>query len=82
MWNYEYRPFFIDDYRQGDFGSYTGSLSYDKPMNIERSLWVGDLRRLYYNGRLYVDPKPQMPNPEGVRYKESLHPLMAPFDLK
>jgi hypothetical protein len=82
MWNYEYRPFFIDDFREGDFGSYTGSVTYDKPMNIERSLWVGDLRRLYFNGRLWVDPKPQMPNPEGVRYKESLHPILAPFDLK
>jgi hypothetical protein len=82
MWNYEYRPFFIDDFREGDFGSYTGQLTYDKPMNIERALWIGDIRRLYYNGRLYVDPKPELPNPEGVRYKESLHPIMSPFDLK
>ncbi|HVO26392.1 MAG TPA: DUF1329 domain-containing protein [Candidatus Margulisiibacteriota bacterium] len=82
MWNYEYRPFFIDDFREGDFGSYTGNVTYDGPMNIERSLWVGDLRRLYYNGRLYVDPKPELPNPDGVRYKESLHPILAPFDLK
>jgi Protein of unknown function (DUF1329) len=82
MWNYEYRPFFIDDFREGDFGSYTGAVTYDRPMNLERSLWLGDLRRLYYNGRLYVDPKPELPNPEGVRYKESLHPILAPFDLK
>jgi len=82
MWNYEYRPFFIDDFREGDFGSYTGPLTYDKPMTIERALWIGDVRRLYYNGRLYVDPKPELPNPEGVRYKESLHPIMSPFDLK
>lgn len=82
MWNYEYRPFFIDDFREGDFGSYTGPMSYDKPMTTERALWIGDIRRLYYNGRLYVDPKPELPNPEGVRYKESLHPIMSPFDLK
>ena len=82
MWNYEYRPFFIDDFREGDFGSYTGNVTYEGPMNIERSLWIGDLRRLYYNGRLYVDPKPELPNPDGVRYKESLHPILAPFDLK
>ncbi len=82
MWNYEYRPFFIDDFREGDFGSYTGPLTYEKPMNIERALWIGDIRRLYYNGRLYVDPKPELPNPEGVRYKESLYPIMSPFDLK
>ncbi len=82
MWNYEYRPFFIDDFREGDFGSYTGPLTYDKPMSIERALWIGEVRRLYYNGRLYVDPTPTMPNPEGVRYKESLHPIVSPFDLK
>jgi len=82
MWNYEYRPFFIDDFREGDFGSYTGNVNFTAPMNIERSLLIGDLRRLYYNGRLYVDPKPEMPNPDGVRFKESLHPILAPFDLK
>lgn len=82
MWNYEYRPFFIDDFREGDFGSYTGSVRYDRPMEVERSLWIGDLRRLYFNGRLFNDPKPELPNPDGVRYKESLHPIVAPFDLK
>lgn len=82
MWNYEYRPFFIDDFREGDFGSYTGPMNYEKAMTVERALWIGDVRRLYYNGRLFVDPKPELPNPEGVRYKESLHPIMSPFDLK
>jgi hypothetical protein len=82
MWNYEYRPFFIDDFREGDFGSYSASVTYDKPFQLDRSLWIGDVRRLYYNGRLYVDPKPEMPNPDGIRYKESLHPILAPFDLK
>ena len=82
MWNYEYRPFFIDDFREGDFGSYSGPLTYDKPMVDERDSWLGDIRRLYYNARLYVDPKPEMPNPDGVRYKETLHPILSPFDLK
>ena len=82
MWNYEYRPFFIDDYREGDFGSYTGPLTYDKPMVDERDNWLGDIRRLMYNGRLYVEPKPELPNPDGVRYKETLHPILSPFDLK
>ena len=82
MWNYEYRPFFIDDFREGDFGSYSGPLTYDKPMVTERDSWLGDIRRLYYNSRLYVEPKPEMPNPEGIRYKETLHPILSPFDLK
>jgi hypothetical protein len=82
MWNYEYRPFFIDDFREGDFGSYSGPLTYDKPMVTERDTWLGDIRRLYYNSRLYVDPKPELPNPEGLRYKETLHPILSPFDLK
>src|SRR5262249_21204255 len=33
-------------------------------------------------GRLYVEPKPELPNPEGVRYREMLGPLLEPFDLK
>jgi len=37
---------------------------------------------LFYTGRIYVDPKPILPNKEGVRAKTSLHPILEPFDLK
>ena len=36
-----------------------------------------------YNGRVHVEPMPQYKdNREGFRYRESLHPIMEPFDLK
>jgi len=40
-------------------------------------------RDMWYTSRLYVDPKPDLPNnKDGVRYKESMHPILEPFDLK
>src|SRR5439155_17051650 len=38
--------------------------------------------RLYYNGRLVVDPKPEMPNASGSRFQEFVGPILAPYDLK
>jgi Protein of unknown function (DUF1329) len=82
MWNYEYRPYpGTDDFVEYDFPADTGTIG-SGPMQIERHYWIGESRRMYYNGRLYVDPKPELPNPEGIRFKEVLGPLVAPFDLK
>jgi hypothetical protein len=83
MWNYEYRPYpGTDDFVEYDFPAETGAVGGGKPMEVERYYWIGESRRLYYNSRLYVDPKPELPNPEGIRFKEVLGPLIAPFDLK
>ena len=83
MWNYEYRPYpGTDDFVEYDFPAETGSVGNGQPMQIERYYWIGESRRMYYNSRLYVDPKPELPNPEGIRFKEVLGPLGAPFDLK
>jgi hypothetical protein len=83
MWNYEYRPYpGTDDFVEFDFPAETGAVGNGKPMEVERSYWIGESRRMYYNSRLYVDPKPELPNPEGIRFKEVLGPLVAPFDLK
>ena len=83
MWNYEYRPYpGTDDFVEYDFPADTGTIGNGQPMAVERHYWIGESRRLYYNGRLYVDPKPELPNPEGIRFKEVLGPLVAPFDLK
>jgi hypothetical protein len=83
MWNYEYRPYpGTDDFVEYDFPADTGAVGNGQPMQAERHYWIGESRRLYYNGRLYVDPKPELPNPEGIRFKEVLGPLVAPFDLK
>lgn len=83
MWNYEYRPYpGTDDFVEFEFPVYSGALSYDAPMNIERQMLLGEVRRLYYNGRLYVDPKPLLPAKDDYRFKELLGPVVSPFDLK
>jgi hypothetical protein len=72
----------IDDVDIRNFDADTGPISMKSPLQIERHFLIGHLRRLQYNGRLYVDPKPQIPNTEGFNYKETLHPVIEPFDLK
>ncbi len=82
MWNYQYKPLITDDVLMRDFQVPSGPLTYTAPMVPDREFVVGDMRRLYYNGRLFADPKPELPNPDGVRYKEILSPIVAPFDMK
>lgn len=81
MWNYYY-GIVTDDFAALLFEADTGSIGKNEPMNVERHYIVDALRRLNYNARLYVDPKPELPNPDGYRYKESLHPILEPYDLK
>lgn len=82
MWNFYYGPRIIDDFSELLFEGDTGTVTQGAPMQVERHYIVDAVRRLNYNGRLYVDPKPELPNPDGVRFKNSLHPLIEPFDLK
>ena len=82
MWNYQYKPLITDDVLERDFQVPSGPMTYTSPMVPDREFVVGELRRLYYNGRLFADPKPEMPNPEQVRYKEILSPIVSPFDMK
>ena len=82
MWNYYYRPYFTDDYTWRNFAADTGLLNADAGMTIERNYTVRDFGRLFYNARLYVDPKPELPNPERIRYKELTGPILTPLDLK
>lgn len=82
MWNYYYRPYFTDDYTWRNFAADTGPINDASPMTIERNYAVRHFGRLFYNGRLYADPKPELPNPERVRYKELTGPILTPLDLK
>jgi hypothetical protein len=82
MWNFSYGFAFTDDVDQKNFDSDTGSIGKNRGMGVERHYIIDHLRVLNYTGRLYVDPKPDLPNPDGVRSKESIHPLIEPFDLK
>jgi hypothetical protein len=72
----------IDDLDLRNFDADTGPISDDRPLQVERHFLIDHFRRLSYVGRLYVDPKPEIPNNEGFQYKETLHPLIEPFDLK
>ena len=83
MWNYDYKPYWTDDWvtklNDADAGQITGS----GPMQTERHFLLEVQRDMWYTGRLYVDPKPEIPNnKDGVRYKESMHPILEPYDLK
>jgi hypothetical protein len=82
MWNFSYGFFVTDDSDQKNFDSDTGAIGKNRGQSVERHYIIDHLRSLNYTGRLYVDPKPNLRNPDGVRTKESIHPLIEPFDLK
>ena len=82
MWNYYYNPYVTDDFTIRYFDADTGPIT-DKGMVVEKHFVLESLKRLMYNGRVHVDPRPLFDdNPDGFRYRESLHPVLEPFDLK
>jgi Protein of unknown function (DUF1329) len=83
MSNYEYG--FVnglDDTDLRNFDADTGTIPPAGPMTVERHFLLDHLRRLFWTGRLYVDPKPEKPNPNGYRVQQGLYPILEPFDLK
>jgi hypothetical protein len=82
MWNYNYGFLTTDDVDLRNFDADTGSISAGGPMSVERHFLLDHFRRLFWTGRLYVDPKPEMPNPNGYRAQQGLYPILEPFDLK
>jgi len=82
MWNYEYKPYLTDDDDLRNFDADTGAVNAKGQMQVERHFLLDHQRTLKYTARLEVDPKPELPNPDGVRSKRSLHPILEPFDLK
>jgi len=82
MWNFYHNYYIIDDISQNDFEPRTGTIRGNGTLEIERAYIVDSYRKLNYTGRIFTDPRPTMPNPEGVRFKEGLHPIIQPFDLK
>jgi len=68
MWNYDYG--FVnglDDTDLRNFDADTGSIPQDGPMTVERHFLLDHFRRLFWTARLYVEPKPEKPNPNGYR---------------
>jgi len=83
MWNYDYGYVNgLDDTDLRNFDADTGSVPQDGPMTVERHFLLDHFRRLFWNARLYVDPKPEKPNPNGYRAQQGLYPILEPFDLK
>ena len=83
MWNYDYKFLTTDDVDLREFDADTGSIGKEGAgLSVERHFILDHFRRLFYNARLYEDPKPDRPNPDGIRYRESLHPIIEPYDLK
>ena len=68
MWNFSFRPAFEDDLDLRNFDADTGPISEDRPLQVERHFLIDHFRRLRYVGRLYVDPKPEIPNAEKFEY--------------
>src|SRR5512143_4136366 len=59
MWNYEYNFHITDDVDLREFDADTGPIGESGAgMSVERHFILDHFRRLYYNGRLVVDPKP------------------------
>jgi len=82
MWNYDHNFFATDDLDVRNFDADTGSIADHGPMTIERHFLIDHFRRLWWVGRLYVDPKPERPNPSGYELQQGLYPLLEPFDVK
>ncbi len=82
MWNYNYQFLTTDDVDLRNFDADTGSIADHGPLTVERHFLLDHFRRLFWNGRLYVDPKPEKPNPNGYRVQQGLYPILEPFDLK
>jgi hypothetical protein len=83
MWNYEYKWLITDDVDLRNFDADTGTIyGGSTPMSVERHFLLDHFRVLRYIGRLYNDPKPMWQTNEGLQSKQSLHPVLEPFDLK
>ena len=82
MFNYDYNFFITDDVDLRNFDADTGSIPVNGPMSVERHFLLDHFRRLFWTGRLYVEPKPEKPNPNGYRVQQGLYPILEPFDLK
>ncbi len=83
MFNYDYGYVNgIDDTDLRNFDADTGSITNHGPLAVERHFLLDHFRRLFWTGRLYVDPRPEKPNPNGYRAQQGLYPTLEPFDLK
>jgi hypothetical protein len=74
----------VDDLDLRNFDCDTGAVGKDgHPLTVERHFLIDHIRRMSWYERTEVEPFPVIPeNPDKVRYKEAMYPLLEPFDLK
>src|SRR4030095_4678549 len=85
MWNYDHNTFATDDIDARHFDADTGSTGATPdpgPMAMKPHFPPAPSPRLFWIGRLYVEPKPSMPNPTGYQMQQGLYPVLEPFDVK
>src|SRR5262245_53474148 len=56
MWNWNYTHLTTDDVDLRNFDADTGAIADNGPMTVERHFLLDHFRRLFWNGRLYVEP--------------------------
>jgi hypothetical protein len=72
-----------DDSDIRNFDCDTGAVATGgRPVAVEKHFLIDHIRRLYFVGRTEVEPMPELPNRDRVRFKEAMYPLIEPFDLK
>jgi outer membrane biosynthesis protein TonB len=81
MFNFEGR-ISVDDVAVRNLSCDTGRIPPGRGFEVERHYDIDAFRRIFYTGRLRVDPKPTWVTPDGIRYREMLGALQEPFDLK
>jgi hypothetical protein len=83
MWNYADKWLVTDDADARSLDADSGPIfGGDTPMSVERHFLIDHLRTLRYVGRLVIDPKPIWDTKDGIQTKNTLHPILEPFDLK
>jgi len=84
MYNFDSRWWESDDVNLRNLDADSGPIATGpRGMPVEKHFVIEHFRRMYFTARLMLEPKPAFtPNNDEVRYKESLHPLIEPFDLK
>ncbi|MBE0528203.1 MAG: serine hydrolase, partial [Thermoleophilia bacterium] len=61
MWNYSYNFLTTDAVDARNFDADTGSIADRGPLSVERHFLLDHFRRLFWTGRLCVEPKPEKP---------------------
>lgn len=77
MWNHEYKPAYSDDVRTEWVVENEDSSGFIEKM-LSSDVW----RRLKWDGRINLDPKPIIEHTPEMRYTEQWGPIQTPYDLK